>query len=104
MTPPATPERYKHHRFLAEIIRHGVWLYDRFCLSYRDVEELLFTRGVLVTYEAIRRHCQLKEKSLTNVFSMKKADSMQGAKIQGCVEEHNQQWCISSCTHGEFLT
>jgi putative transposase len=46
---------YKHHRFPAEIISHGVWLYDRFCLSYRDVEELLFARGVIVTYEAIRK-------------------------------------------------
>jgi transposase-like protein len=42
MTPPATPERYKRHRCPATIIRHGVWLYYRFCLSYRDVEELLF--------------------------------------------------------------
>ena len=33
MTVPATPERYKHHRFPAEIISHGVWLYYRFCLS-----------------------------------------------------------------------
>jgi hypothetical protein len=40
---------YKHHRFPAEIISHGVWLYYRFCLSYRDVEELLFARGVIVT-------------------------------------------------------
>ena len=48
MTPSAPPDRYKHHRFPAEIISHGVWLYYRFCLSYRDVEELLFTRGVLV--------------------------------------------------------
>jgi putative transposase len=37
---------------------HGVWLYYRFCLSYRDVEELLFTRGVVVTYEAIRKWCR----------------------------------------------
>jgi hypothetical protein len=58
MTPPATPERYKHHRFPTEIIRHGVWLYYRFCLSYRDVEELLFVRGILVTYEAIRKWCR----------------------------------------------
>ena len=59
MTPPATtPARYKHHRFPAEIISHGVWLYDRFCLSYRDVEELLFIRGILVTYEAIRQWCR----------------------------------------------
>jgi putative transposase len=49
--------RYKHHRFPAEIIIHGVWLCYRFCLSYRDVEELLFARGIVVTYEAIRNWC-----------------------------------------------
>jgi putative transposase len=53
---PTTP--YKHHRFPAEIISHGVWLYYRFCLSYRDVEELLFVRGVIVSYEAIRQWCR----------------------------------------------
>jgi hypothetical protein len=31
MTPPAAPERYKNHRFPAEIMSHGVWLYHRFC-------------------------------------------------------------------------
>src|SRR5882672_1825443 len=51
-------ERDKHHRFPVEIISHGVWLYYRFCLSYRDVEELLFTRGGVVTYEAIRKWCR----------------------------------------------
>ena len=50
--------RYKHHRFPTEIISHAVWLYFRFCLSYRDVEELLFVRGVTVTYEAIRKWCR----------------------------------------------
>jgi putative transposase len=40
--------RYKNHRFPAEIISHSVWLYFRFCLSYRDVEELLFARGIMV--------------------------------------------------------
>jgi putative transposase len=58
MPPPAAPERYKNHRFPAEIISHGVWLYYRFCLSYREVEELLFARGVVVTYEAIRKWCR----------------------------------------------
>src|ERR687885_1735157 len=38
-----------------EIIRHTVWLYVRFTLSYRDVEELLAERGIQVTYETIRR-------------------------------------------------
>jgi putative transposase len=58
MTPPANTERYKNHRFPGEIISHGVWLYDRFHLSYRDVQELLVERGVVVSHEAIRGWCQ----------------------------------------------
>jgi putative transposase len=49
---------YRRHRFPAEIISHGVWLYFRFCLSYRDIEEMMLVRGVVVTYEAIRQWCQ----------------------------------------------
>src|ERR687893_346681 len=56
MTPP-TAALYKGHRFPAEIISHAVWLYFRFSLSYRDVEELLAARGVLLTYETIRQWC-----------------------------------------------
>src|SRR6266567_2422485 len=58
MMPPADPARYKHHRFPGEIISHGVWLYYRFPLSYRDVQELLFERGIDVTHEAIRQWCR----------------------------------------------
>src|SRR5262252_2780024 len=57
MTPPADTARYKNHRFPSEIISHGVWLYYRFPLSYRDVQELLFERGIDVTHEAIRQWC-----------------------------------------------
>src|SRR5215471_8713233 len=57
MTPPAAPDRYKNHRFPGEIISHGVWLYYRFPLSYRDVQEILFERGITVTHEAIRQWC-----------------------------------------------
>ena len=46
---------YAGYRFPPEIIAHAVWLYFRFALSYRDVEELLAERGVLVTDETIRR-------------------------------------------------
>jgi putative transposase len=49
---------YKRHRFPPEIIAHAVWLYFRFALSYRDVEELLAERGVLVTYETVRQWCR----------------------------------------------
>ena len=58
MTPPADPARYKNHRFPGEIISHGVWLYYRFSLSYRDVEEMMFARGIVVTHEAIRQWCR----------------------------------------------
>jgi putative transposase len=49
--------RYARHRFPAEIISHAVWLYFRFTLSFRDVEELLASRGVLVSNETIRQWC-----------------------------------------------
>ncbi len=48
---------YPRHRFPAEIISHAVWLYHRFNLSFRDVEDLLAERGVEVSYEAIRCWC-----------------------------------------------
>jgi hypothetical protein len=57
MWTPST-NHYKHHRFLAESISYDIWLYLRFCLSYRDVEEPLFARGIIVTYETIRQWCR----------------------------------------------
>jgi putative transposase len=48
---------YKGFRYPAEIISHGVWLYFRFPLSFREVEELLLERGVRVSYETIRQWC-----------------------------------------------
>jgi len=49
---------YRGFRFPSEIIRHTVWLYHRFCISFREVEELLAERGITVTYETIRQWCQ----------------------------------------------
>jgi transposase-like protein len=46
---------YRRHRFPAELIQHAIWLYLRFTLSYRDVEELLAERGLDVSYETVRR-------------------------------------------------
>jgi len=46
---------YKRHRFPPEIIRHAVWLYARFSLSYRDIEDLLAERGLDISYETARR-------------------------------------------------
>jgi len=49
---------YRRHRFPPEIISHAVWLYHRFALSFRDVEDLLAERGITVSYEAIRSWCR----------------------------------------------
>src|SRR3989440_11159896 len=46
---------YRRHRFPPPIIQHAIWLYLRFTLSYRDVEELLAERGLEVSYETVRR-------------------------------------------------
>ena len=46
---------YSRHRFPSEIIQHAVWLYFRFPLSYRNVEDLLAERGIEVSYETVRR-------------------------------------------------
>jgi transposase-like protein len=49
------PLSYRRHRFPPEIIQHAIWLYLRFTLSYRDVEELLAERGLDISYETVRR-------------------------------------------------
>ena len=48
---------YKRHRFPPEIIQYAVWLYYRFNLSCRDIEDLLAERGIAVSYESIRLWC-----------------------------------------------
>src|SRR5260370_32527158 len=48
---------YYRHRFPVEIISHCVWLYFRFALSFRDVEEMLAMRGVSLSYETVREWC-----------------------------------------------
>src|SRR3712207_4795445 len=49
------PISYARHQFPPAVIRHAVWLYLRFTLSYRDVEELLAERGIETSYETVRR-------------------------------------------------
>ena len=53
----AASPSYEGHRYPGEIIAHCVWLYHRFPLSFREVEELMLQRGVVVSYETIRAWC-----------------------------------------------
>ena len=48
---------YKRHRFPPDIISYAVWVYYRFNLSHRDVEDLLAERGITVSYKTIRLWC-----------------------------------------------
>jgi hypothetical protein len=59
------PNRYAAHRFPPEIISHAVWLYFRFPLSLRMVEEMLAARGIVVSHEAVR-HSRLLKNSLAS--------------------------------------
>ena len=67
MSASAAPDSpFRGYRFPSEIISHAVWLYHRFCLSHRDVGELLAERGIQVSYEAIRLWCQQSGPLLAN--------------------------------------
>ena len=55
MSPPATKSLYAGYRFPAEVISHAVWLYFRFPLSLRTVEEMLAARGIVVSHETVRQ-------------------------------------------------
>jgi putative transposase len=52
-----TTTMYKRHRFPPEIIQHAVWMYYRFNLSHRDIEDLMAVRGIVVSYESVRLLC-----------------------------------------------
>jgi putative transposase len=54
MKPPRHP-RYTRYRFPAEVISHAIWLYFRFPLSLRMVEEMLVARGIEVSHETVRQ-------------------------------------------------
>jgi transposase-like protein len=51
---------YSGYRFPPEIIHQAIWLYLRFTLSFRDVEDLLAERGIAISYESIRRFRSLR--------------------------------------------
>ncbi len=64
---------YRGFRFPQEIISHAVWLYFRFSLSFRDVEELLAERGVIVSYETVRQWSRKFGQSYANQLRRRRA-------------------------------
>jgi putative transposase len=72
-TPPVPASLYKGFRFPPEIIRHCVWLYFRFSLSLRDVEEIMAERGIVLTYETLRQWCLKFGQAHANEFRRRRA-------------------------------
>jgi putative transposase len=68
-----TSSLYKGYRFPPEIIGYCVWLYFRFSLSYRDVEEIMAERGIVLTYETIRQWCQKFGQEYANALKKRRA-------------------------------
>ncbi|MDO0929785.1 IS6 family transposase [Streptomyces sp. TG1A-8] len=62
----SAPPSYKGHRYPVEVIAHCVWRYFRFPLGFREVEELVLERGVMVTSETVRRWCATFGQSYAN--------------------------------------
>ena len=73
MTTDTAAPSYKGFRFPVEIINHAVWLYYRFSLSFRDVEDLLFARGIVVTYETVRQWCRKFGQTYANALRRRRA-------------------------------
>src|SRR3954470_7761509 len=74
MTMPASPPSYAGHRFPAEVISHAVWLYFRFPLSLRMVEEMLAARGIDVSHETVRQWARKFGQSFANQIRRKLPD------------------------------
>ncbi|MBV9140195.1 MAG: IS6 family transposase [Pseudonocardiales bacterium] len=64
---------YKGFRFPAEIISHGVWLYHRFPLSFREVQEMMLERGIVVSHETIRQWCAKFGQTYANALRRRRA-------------------------------
>jgi putative transposase len=72
-TPASLPD--ERHRFPLEIISHAVWLYFRFSLSYRNVQELMAARRILLTYETIRQWCRTFGQHSANQLRRRRAQT-----------------------------
>ncbi|MFD5110642.1 hypothetical protein ACFWJ1_35660, partial [Streptomyces cinereoruber] len=78
------PPSYRNHRYPVEVIAHCVWLYFRFPLSYREVEELMLERGVTVSYETIRRWCLKFGQSYANGLRHRRPRPGDKWHLDGC--------------------
>ena len=91
---------YKRHRFPSEVIQHAVWLYHRFNLSFRDIEDLLHERAIDVSYEAIRLWCNKFGPEYAKRLKKKRVDS----EIYSTLMKSSLRLMASNITFGVPLT
>ncbi len=91
------PDPHYRHRFPAEIISHAVWLYHVFSLSLRDVELLLAERGIVVSYETVRRWCRKFGQSFADCLRRRRPRPGDKWHLDGVSRTHPQRKEVWSC-------
>ena len=86
---------FKRHRFPPEIIRRAVWLYARFTLSYRDVEDLLAERGLDISYESVRR---CADRDIRGGHTQRRGGVPYGGRVREYKGESWEAAGLSDCT------
>src|SRR5271163_403354 len=92
---------YRHQRFPAEIIQQAIWLYLRFTLSYRDVEELLAERGLDVSYETVRRWVLKFGPLIARNLRQGRPRPSARWHLDGVSRTHRRRMRVWSCTRDE---
>jgi len=78
---------YSGHRFPPEIISYAVWLYHRFTLSFRDVEDLLAERSITVSYESIRIGVSSLDRNTLDLCAGNRDDSVTSGVLMKCLSQ-----------------
>lgn len=84
------PISFSRHRFPPDVIGHAVWLYLRFTLSVRDVEELLAQRGVVVSREAVR--CWVNKFGPLIAANLRRRRSPQSGQVDSTCQHRASLW------------
>ena len=94
MSKIARDPLYRRHRFPAEIIAHAVWLYFRFPLSLRMVEDMLAARGIIVTHQTIRNWAEKFGRHFANEIRRRSAGRLgdNGTWTKVCREAPTVMW------------
>src|SRR5437764_10289049 len=85
---------YRRHRFPPAVIQHAVWVYLRFTLSYRDVEDLLAERGLDISYETVR--------SWVLKFGPVIARRLRGGRPRRTVRCHLAEMAVGIAANGRY--